>query len=458
MLGRKQAEELLENVLLLSPTQETEAILLGLDEQLTRFANNTIHQHVAETNRYVVVRAVVGKRTGVAATNDLTQSGLQHLVETAARAAELNPEDPGFPGLPEPRAVPQVDAFDAPTAACSPAQRAAPVAVVCRRAAESGCIASGAFRTSVHEFAVANSRGQHSDLFVHHPATAADLTIVVMTDDSSGYAADASWRVEDVDVVARGQEAIDKALRGRHPQAVDPGVYPVVLEPYAVHDILATLCGAAGANPVQEGRSWMSGRLDARLMSPLIAIWDDGLDPAGWPLPFDFEGMPRQRVDIVRDGAVGRPVYDRHRAAEEEDRRTTGHALPPANPFSPWLNAARIGPMPLHRFMAPGETPIEEMIAGTERGLYVTRFWYTRTVHPREALITGMTRDGTFLIEDGEIAAPVRNLRFTQSYVEALRGAQAVGDRPHLLWTDPGILSAPALKLEAFHFTGTTDV
>jgi len=188
-------------------------------------------------------------------------------------------------------------------------------------------------------------------------------------------------------------------------------------------------------------------------MSPLISIWDDGRDPVGWPLPFDFEGLPRQRVDIVHDGVVGDAVYDRARAAKER-KESTGHALPAANPFNPWLTAARLGPIPLHAFMGTGDSTLEEMIAGTERGLYVTRFWYTRTVHPREAVITGMTRDGTFLIEHGELTTPVRNLRFTQSYVKALAGAEAIGREPRRVWFGPGILSAPALKLVAFNFTG----
>jgi predicted Zn-dependent protease len=278
-----------------------------------------------------------------------------------------------------------------------------------------------------------------------------------MTDDSSGYAADASWRVEDIDVVACGEEAIDKALRSRNPRSIEADFYPVILEPYAAHDILSTLTGAAGADAVQEGRSWMSGRRGEELMSPLVSIWDDGLDPAGWPLPFDFEGVPRRRVDVVRRGVVGDAMYDRQRAAEEEGQETTGHALPATNPFSPWLNASRLGPTSLHGFMGTGESTLDEMIATTDRGLYVTRFWYTRTVHPREAVITGMTRDGTFLIEGGELTTPVRNLRFTQSYVEALEGTEAVGREARLLWTDPGILSAPALKLRAFNFTGTTE-
>ena len=200
----------------------------------------------------------------------------------------------------------------------------------------------------------------------------------------------------------------------------------------------------------------MSGRQGERLMSPLISLWDDGCDPAGWPLPFDFEGLPRQRVEIVRNGVVGDAVYDRTRAARE-GKVSTGHALPAANPFTPGLNAARLGPIPLHALTSTGESQLEKMIAGTERGLYVTRFHYTRIVHPREAVMTGMTRDGTFLIEHGELTTPVHNLRFTQSYVEALAGAEAVGRKARRVWSDPGILSAPALKLAAFRFTGATE-
>jgi len=453
VIGRTRAEALLKRTLVLSSADETEVVLLGLDEQLTRFANNAIHQHVAETNRYLVVRAALGRRVGVGTTNNLTDVGLERVVESAIAAARLRPEDPNFPGLPAPADVPEITDFDDATAGCTPAKRAQAVRIVCQRAAGVNCAAAGAFRTSVHEWAVANSHG----LLAHHPATEADLTTVVMTDDSSGFAADVSSKVAEVDVVALGEQAIQMALRGRNPQPLDPGAYPVVLSPYAVHDLLQTLATAAGAVSVQEDRSWMSGRQGKRLLSPRISIWDDGLDPSGWPLPFDFEGMPRRRVDIVRNGVVGDAVYDRVRAATE-GKDSTGHALPAANPFNPWLNAARLGPIPLHARMGTGEHSLEDMIAGTERGLYVTRFWYTRTVHPREVVVTGMTRDGTFLIEHGELTTPVRNLRFTQSYVKALARTEAVGRAPRRVWTDPGILSAPALKLAEFRFTGATGV
>jgi predicted Zn-dependent protease len=450
MIGHTQTEELLKQVLSLSSADETEAVLIGLDEQLTRFANNGIHQHVAEANRYVVVRAVLGKRTGVSATNDLTDAGLERTVEAAIAAAKLCPEDEHFLGLPEPAAVPEVNAFDEATASCSPADRAQTVGVVCRKAEEQGCVAFGAFRTGVHEIAVANSRG----LFAYHPVTETDFTTVVMTDqEGTGYATDASWRVSDIDVVARGEEAIAKALRSRNPQPIEPGAYPVVFEPYVGHELILELGRAAGASFVHEGRSWMPGRQGERLMSPLISIWDDGLDLAGWPLPFDFEGVGRQRVDIVREGVVGAVLYDRARA-EEDGKASTGHALPVTNPFNPWLNASRYGPVSLHTFMGAGSSTLEEMIASTERGIYVTRFWYCRTVHPRDSVVTGMTRDGAFLIEHGELTTPVRNLRFTQSYVDALAGAEMVGRDVRREWMDPGIRSAPALKLAAFRFTG----
>ena len=481
MIGHTQTETLLKRVLALSTADETEVVLMGLDEQLTRFAGNAIHQHVAETNRYVVIRAALGRRVGVGTTNDLTEAGLERAVEAAIAAARLRPEDPHFPGLADPTTLPQVTGFDDATAGCTPAERARTVRTLCRRAEEMRCVAAGAFRTSTYEWAVANSH----DLFAYHPATEADLTTVAMTGDSSGFAAGASSRVADVDVVALGERAIHSALRGRNPQPVEPGVYPVVLAPYAAHDLLETLATAAGAVSVQEGRSWMSGSFEyegkrsgsfeyegkrsgsseyegkqsgcrgERLLSPLISIWDDGLDPAGWPLPFDFEGLPRQRTDIVRDGAVGSAVYDRARAAID-GVASTGHAVPAANPFNPWLTASRLGPVPLHAHLGTGDSTVEDMIARTERGIYVTRFWYTRTVHPREAVVTGMTRDGTFLIEHGELTVPVRNLRFTQSYVKALAGTEAVGHEPHRVWTNPGILTAPALKLAEFRFTGAT--
>ena len=228
MMGQSGTRDLLERALSLSSATETEIVLMGLDEQLTRFANNTIHQHVAESNRYIVVRAALGKRVGVSATNDLTGGGLERVVARATAAAKLRPEDPGFPGLPEPADVSTVTSFDEQTATFSPAERAKGVRVVCRRAAEASVNGYGAFRTGVHEWAVANSRG----LFVHHAATEADVTVVAMAgDEGSGFATDASWRVGDINVEACGVEAISRALRSRRPQPLVPVCIPSCSSP-----------------------------------------------------------------------------------------------------------------------------------------------------------------------------------------------------------------------------------
>ncbi len=451
MIGDSQAREIVQRALRFSQADETEVSLFGLEEKLTRFANNVIHQNVASADAGVVVRAALGKRVGVASTNDLSDAGLERAVEAATANARLQPEDPAYPGMPEPVEIAPVEAFDERTAAYSPADRARDVGQVCRRADEVGINSSGAFRTAVHEYVVANSHG----LFAYHAGTAADLTTVAMAEDSAGYAAGASWRVDEVDVAALGWEAIERALKGRNPQPIEPGVYPVVLEAYAVIDMVTFLAHLAGGKEVTEGRSWMTGRQGERLMSPLVSIWDDGRDRASVPLPFDAEGMPRQRVELVRQGVVGEATYDRYWAAQA-GKRTTGHALPIVNPFSPWINGATMGPLAMHPAMAAGEHTVEEMIAATERGLYVTRFHYTRTVHPREVVVTGMTRDGLFLIENGEISRPLRNLRFTQSYIEALAGVEMVGKEVRGEAPFLGVVRAPALKLSAFAFTGAT--
>jgi predicted Zn-dependent protease len=194
----------------------------------------------------------------------------------------------------------------------------------------------------------------------------------------------------------------------------------------------------------------MVGKIGQRIVDPKISLWDDGLDPAGLPWPFDPEGVPKQRVDFIEGGVARGVVYDSYRAGKEEGRLSTGHALPAPNAY---------GPMPTNTFLAPGDATVEEMIASTKRGVYITRFWYTRPVEPARVVITGMTRDGTLLVENGEIAHPVRNLRFTQSYLEALNQVDMIGRERKLLlgMADIGRDSVPALKLDRFTFTGATE-
>jgi predicted Zn-dependent protease len=265
-------------------------------------------------------------------------------------------------------------------------------------------------------------------------------------DGGSGYAESAAVDVSAIDPAALGREAAAKAKATVGAVSVEPGDYPVVLEEYAVVDLLDML-GYLGfsALAVQEGRSFVE--IGKRVGSDLVSIVDDGEHLSGLPMAFDFEGVPKQRVELVEGGICRGVVYDAQTAARE-GRRSTGHGLPAPNSY---------GPFPINMLMAGGATGREELIAGLDRGLLVTRFHYTNPVHPKLAIITGMTRDGTFLVEGGRIVGPVRNLRFTQSYLAALAGVTAVGKERKTLRGFLGGVVVPALRIEAFTFTGATE-
>jgi PmbA protein len=295
---------------------------------------------------------------------------------------------------------------------------------------------------------VANSQGA----FATHNFTLADFQTVVMAEEASGWAHASAWRASELQVESLAREAIAKAERGASPRQIPAGEYAVVFDPYVTQDLLAMLnYHGMGAGTVLEGRSWMIDRQGKSVMSPLVTIWDDGCDPSGMPLPFDVEGSPKRRVDIIKQGVIIGPVYDRYTAGKT-GAENTGHAV------SQQMRAWGYGQLALNLFMEPGSVTTEEMIRNTQRGLYVTRFWYTRLVHPRDCVVTGMTRDGVFMIEAGELAYPVKNLRFTQSYVEALAGIETLGQESRQVHEEFSntTLCVPALKIEKFNFTGTT--
>jgi len=262
----------------------------------------------------------------------------------------------------------------------------------------------------------------------------------------SGYAEAAAVDATKIDPAAIGREAAEKAGASANAVAIEHGDYPVVLEEYAVVDLLDML-GYLGfsALAVQEERSFFEP--GKRIGSDLVTIRDDGADPAGLPMAFDYEGLPKQRVELVERGACRSVVYDVQTAARD-GVESTGHGLPAPNPY---------GPFPLNMVMEPGDATRDELIGGLDRGLLVTRFHYTNPVHPKLAIVTGMTRDGTFLVEGGRIVGPVRNLRYTQSYLDALRGTVAVGSERRTLKGFLGGVAVPAIRIENWTFTGTTE-
>lgn len=446
LLGPERARAIAEQVIEFSQADQTEVLIDSEDSALTRFANSVIHQNVAEANVTVQVRVALGQQVGVASTNRLDQDALRDVAATAMQIARLLPPNPEFPGLPAPQPIPVVSAFVPATAQADPARRADAVGTVCHLAVENGLVASGAFSTAALELAVANSRG----LWAYHSHTLADLNTVIMSEDSSGWAQRSALDVGDIDAEAIGREAVDKALRSRRPTAIEPGEYQVILEEYAVANMIAYLAYMGfSAQAVQEGRSFMGGHFGEQLVGTNISIWDDGLDPTGVPTPFDYEGVPKRRVDFLAHGVARAVVHDSLTASREPGQTSTGHAMPAGMAW---------GPTPSNLFMAPGKATKEEMLRSTERGLWVTRFHYVNPVHPLMTILTGMTRDGTFLIENGEIAGPVKNLRFTQSVLEALNDVQVIGRETILLAGGYfGASRAPALKIGRFRFSGTTE-
>jgi len=423
---------------------EAEALVTAENAALTRFANSQIHQNVAETNMNVNLRFVVGKRVGVASSGRTDEEGLKRLAASAAAIARVVEELDDWAGLPEPTPIEEVTAAYAPaTANASPELRAEGVRAVIAAADAARVTAYGSFSTGTETTAVANSKGIRAG----ETRTVAHLLTVSMgPNGGTGYAEQAAVDVDAIDAAAIGRDSADKARATANAVAIDAGDYPVVLEEYAVVDLLDML-GYLGfsALAVQEERSFVE--IGKRIGSDLVSIVDDGRDPAGLPMAFDYEGVAKQRVTLLEAGVCRGVVHDAQTAARD-GVTSTGHGLPAPNSY---------GPFPLNLVMEAGTTARQDLIAGLERGLLVTRFHYTNPVHPKLAIVTGMTRDGTFLVEGGRIVGPVRNLRFTQSYLDAAAGVVAVARERKTLKGFLGGVVVPALRLEAWSFTGTTE-
>jgi PmbA protein len=439
----KSVHALLQKVLSYSQAEQTEVVYLGTESALTRFANNYIHQNVSESNHELRVRAIVGKRMGVATTNRLDDQSLHRVAEQALEIAHLSPENPEFHSLPEPQPIVPAPGYSERTALYSAETRARSVGIIVQLAKERGLESAGAFSIETSHVAVANSLG----IFAYEPRTQSECHAVVMADaQGSGYTQRLATNATTIDVEVMAREAVEKAQRSRNPIDFPIGEYPVVLDAYATADMLQNLVFMGlSATAVQEERSFMNGQFGKQLASPLVTIYDDSHDPAGLPQAFDYEGVPKQRVVMFDHGVANAVVYDSF-TAFREGKPNTGHALPAPNPW---------GPLPLHTMMVGGDASLEELICGVDRGIYVTRFHYTNTVHPVKTLFTGMTRDGTFLIEHGELTRPIKNFRFTQSILDALRDVQAIG-RERIQCSDYVPVVAPALRTGSFHFTGVT--
>ena len=451
MIGEKKLFKRLEKVLASSSADQTEAVYIGNESGLTRYANSYIHQNVYENNRQVFFRAVLGKKVGVASTNSMIPEDLEKTLGDAIEIARQQPENPHFPGLPKPAKYKEVDTFDEETAKFTPKDRAKKVKTIIARAGEKGFTVAGALASGQGEIAVVNSRG----LRAYQPVTSASVNMVIMSDTSSGYAGGTSRHISQLDFDTMAERAVTKCDLAQNPQPMEPGEYEVILEPTAVAEALEWLNYIGfGSKPFVNKQSFLCEKIDQRITSDMISIFDNGLDDRSVAMPFDMEGVPKKKVRFIDKGVAKGVVWDRLSAAKEGGKlKSTGHALTPSESGE--------GAFGMNIFMAAGKAKRNKMIEKVKRGILVTRFHYINGfIDPRNSVLTGMTRDGTFLIEDGEIKHGLKNLRFTDSMMRAFGTVEALSrerERIESWWSAVGCMTVPTIHLKSFKFSGKTE-
>ncbi len=421
---------------------DVEAIIGAGSNALTRFANNVIHQNVAERSVHLSVRVLMGGRTARASTNRMDEPSIREVVEESEALTRLQEPDPDLLPLADPDDPQEVTRWFDATARVTPADRAQAVTEAIRLVDAAGQTAAGIYSTSESVAALLNSRG----VFAYHPETVAHFSITAMSTDSSGWAKGSACFHETIDPVELAQSASIKARLSRDPVELAPGKYTVILEPAAVLDLVGQMFADFSATAIRDGRSFLRDRIGQKLFGENVTMLDDVYHPLQAGAPFDGEGVPRQRLALVESGVVREIAYSRQ-AAHLARTKPTGHGFPVPNEY---------GEAPVNIVIAGGDTTLQQMIAGTARGILVTRLWYIREVDPYEKIMTGMTRDGTFLIEDGRIASGVRNFRFNQGLPELLSNVEALSPIIRASGDEAFDMVVPAMKVCDFHFTEVT--
>jgi len=411
-------------------------------DALTRFANNAIHQHVAEQGLVVSIRTVVDSRTARVTTNRIDGDSLRSAVESAASLAAQQPKDPHLLPLLGKQKYRPVRRFHPATAALSPEARARAVKKACQLAEKKGQVAAGIFSSGQSQCLLVNSRG----LAAAYRQTHSTFSVTMQQGSAASWAKGNAADYRQFDPGKLAGMASERAARAQNPIELQPGRYTVILEPAAVLDLVGFLFYDFAATSVADKRSCFSGRVGKQLMGKNVTITDDVYHPDQLGLPFDGEGVPRQCVNLVQDGVVNNLVYSRH-SAKQAKARPTGHGFALPNEY---------GEAPMNLVVAGGATSVEQMIASTGRGLLVTRFWYIREVDPYEKVMTGMTRDGLFLVEKGKITKAARNFRFNQSVLEMLRNVECLGPARRAAGEESFEMVVPSMKVGAFQFSEVT--
>jgi PmbA protein len=457
MLNRDRAADIFDRMQKYSTADEVEVLFYGGRSALTRFANNAIHQNVEDENYGVSVRTVFGGRTARATSNKLDEESLKRVVLASETLSKVQHPDPDL--LPVPSHGGKVDGpiasrhFDA-TAAVTPEMRAEAVKRIVGIAEKHKLTTAGIFSSGESLEGIFNSRG----LCDWHSQTSSEVSITMLAADSSGWQKANSPNVAHLEASTLAEIAASKAIESANPKEIPAGKYTVILEPAAVLDMAGFMFWDFGGLAILDQRSFLNNRVGTRMFGDNINIWDDASHPMQSNSPFDGEGMRRQRVQLVENGVVKRLVFARATAEKmkhSEFKDAVGPVEPTGHGF-PIPNEMGEAPMNIVFAAPPKAKTVAEMIASTERGVLVTRLWYIREVDPYEKILTGMTRDGTFYVEDGKICYGVRNFRFNESLIHMLSNVEEMGTPVRASGEESFDMVVPAMKVRDFNFTEVT--
>jgi len=445
LLSERELRRIVDTVIRLARpagSEETEVHIDEVADSLTRFANNGIHQNVAEQGLTVSIRTVVDGRTARATTNRTEEDSLRGAIQASLSLAHSQPKNPSLLRMLAKQRYPRVNRFVKNTAALTAEDRARAVRLACDLAAKKGQIAAGIFATGQSQSVIGNSRG----LFAAYRETHAEFSVTMQEDPAASWAKANSADFRALDPQKLAERASEKAHLGVNARELPPGRYTVILEPAAVLDLVGFLFYDFAATALEDKRSCLNDRMGKPLFGRNISIWDDVYHPLQQGTPFDGEGMPRRRVLLVDRGVPKNLVYSRARA-KKAGKQPTGHGFALPNEY---------GEAPMNLVFTGGDSSLQKMVASTDRGLLVTRLWYIREVDPYEKVMTGMTRDGLFLVENGGVAGAARNFRFNQSLIEMLNNVELLGPAVRATGEEAFEMVVPAMKVRDFHFSEVT--
>lgn len=443
MLLKEKILERGTEIIKASGAESAEVVVHRESASTIRFARSTFHQGGRDTDCDVFVRVISGRKIGVASTNSLEAEELKGCLKRALAIAEHTGKEPFDFRLPGPAKYAPVESWFERTAAVTELEKTDRIAGCFKKTGAKGLFHSGALTTAEGEVAVLNSNGVQA----YHPYTSAHFSAVATKDGSSGYSSAVSKDFSAIDIPAVMDSATEDCLAGLAPSQAEPGVYRVLFSPRAVAELLEWLSYTGfGSKNFQEGTSFLSGRLGEKVTGERVTVYDDGLSPSGMAIPFDMEGVPKKRLSIIEAGVAAGVAYDTFTGAMD-GVRSTGHAGYPEETE---------GPAPEHLFMAGGSMSTEELLDALDNGLFVKSFHYVNgLLNPREGLMTGMTRHGTFLVEGGKIKRALHPLRFTENIVKAFERIEGMSEAVEVLEysSSLGSISVPHLLISSFRFT-----